>query len=813
MASRFFGFLGADPDKLQEQQRAVELSQRFEALDHAVARLEFDATGQLVECNTNAARLLGYSASDILRKGIAGIVEDGRNNPHLSALSSALSSAQQDAMGAKQSSECVLAIEQGRGGRVWVRFTCFAGALNDDMGAGVTALLADVTDTYAEQQEALQWRNSLDQGLGWLELDASGSVLSANTELLELLGCSLMELKGKRYSTLISQKSSENERHREVWRKLQTGQGQSEIIRLLSFDNNTIWVRNSYHPVMSADGVLERIVVMVHEETQEAIRNMRNQSYSNAIDHSQAVIEFSLDGNIIQANTNFLSVMGYSLDEVVGKHHSIFVDPQHRTSHEYAEFWAALRRGEFQSREFRRFAKDGREVWLQATYNPIYDLEGNIVNIVKFATDITHEKTRNSGFEARVTAISRSQAVIEFDMQGKILSANKNFLDVMGYELSDIQGRHHSMFVDASEVSGPEYSNFWKQLNAGEFFSGEFRRIAKNAKDVWIQASYNPIFDADGKPIKVVKFASDVTEQKQAFVEISEVLHALAAGDLTQRVKGHYQADLEQLKDALNNTLERLASFIEQIQEASSQVLLGTTEINAGNEDLSRRTESQASAIEETASTMEQMTAQINESASNALDASQTSSKTEAVAMEGKTIIKNTVTAMEEINESSRKIADIISTVDEIAFQTNLLALNAAVEAARAGEQGRGFAVVAGEVRNLAQRSASSAREISQLINDSAERVERGTRCAIESGETLESIVQHVLQTNGRVSEIAKAASEQRIGIEHINVAICSMDKATQQNSALMEEVASATSNMVQQVQSMQEAVVFFKTR
>jgi methyl-accepting chemotaxis protein len=235
---------------------------------------------------------------------------------------------------------------------------------------------------------------------------------------------------------------------------------------------------------------------------------------ANAIRKSQAVIEFEMDGKIITANQNFLDALGYRLEEIQGKHHSMFVAPDLRDSAAYRAFWANLNRGEYQSAEYKRLGKGGREVWIQASYNPIFDRNGKPCRVIKFATDITAQKMRSMEDAGKMAAIGRAQAVIEFNLDGTIITANDNFLKVVGYSLAEIQGKHHSMFVSPAERDGNAYREFWAKLNRGEFQSAEYKRLGKGGKEVWILASYNPILDDTGKPFKVVKFASDVTGQK-----------------------------------------------------------------------------------------------------------------------------------------------------------------------------------------------------------------------------------------------------------------------------------------------------------
>ncbi len=232
----------------------------------------------------------------------------------------------------------------------------------------------------------------------------------------------------------------------------------------------------------------------------------------HAINTSMAVIEFDLDGTVLTANQNFLSVMGYSLQEVQGKHHSMFVDEQYKVSQEYRDFWAKLNRGEYDAAEYRRVAKGGREVWIQASYNPIRDRTGRVAKVIKFASDITAQSQAMANFAGQVEAIGKSNAVIEFNMDGTILTANDNFLSVIGYSLDEIRGKHHAMFVDEAYGKSAEYTEFWAKLNRGEFHSDEFKRVGKNGKVCYIQATYNPIRGRDGRLVKVVKYATDSTD-------------------------------------------------------------------------------------------------------------------------------------------------------------------------------------------------------------------------------------------------------------------------------------------------------------
>jgi methyl-accepting chemotaxis protein len=532
-----------------------------------------------------------------------------------------------------------------------------------------------------------------------------------------------------------------------------------------------------------------------------------------AIGKSQAVIEFGLDGTILHANENFLRAMGYALDEIQGKHHRVFVEPEYGRSAAYHQFWQRLNEGKYETGEYKRLGKGGRAVWIQASYNPIFDPDGKPFKVVKYATDVTDQKVQNANFAGQIAAIGKSQAVIEFGLDGTILTANDNFLRGMGYTLDEVKGKHHRMFVDPEYARSPEYREFWQRLNAGEYQSGEYCRIGKGGREVWIQASYNPILDLNGKPYKVVKYATVITQQKQLYLQLTQVIEALSRGDLTVSMQGDFQGDHAALRDKMNATINSLATLVSQINQSVATVNDASNDIVEGNSNLNTRTQEQASSLEETAASLEELTATVKQNAVNATQANQLASSARTAAENGGTVVGSAVSAMTAITESSKKVADIIGVIEQIAFQTNMLALNAAVEAARAGDQGRGFAVVAAEVRTLAQRSASAAKEIKALIQDSQDKVEQGANLVDRSGRTLQEIVGSVKKVSDIIGEIDTASEQQSAGIEQINAAVAQMDKTTQQNAALVEEATAASESLTKQARNMAELVRFFRVR
>jgi methyl-accepting chemotaxis protein len=530
-----------------------------------------------------------------------------------------------------------------------------------------------------------------------------------------------------------------------------------------------------------------------------------------AFQKSQAIIEFSLNGEIITANENFCQALGYRLEEIKGQHHRMFVDPAEAASPAYADFWSKLRRGEFDAREYLRFGKGGREVWIEASYNPVV-VGGKVRKVVKIATDITSRKLKAIEDAGKVDSISRIQAVIEFKPSGEIVTANENFLTTLGYSLSEIKGKHHAMFCQDDYVRLDEYKRFWSDLAGGQYKSGEFKRIGKGGRAVYIQASYNPILDPAGRVVKVVKFATDVTLRVNAVEALASGLKELAAGNLDQTMTTAFPDDLVRIRDDFNSSIGRLRSAMDEISSNAFAIGSGANEIRSAADDLARRTEQQAASVEETAAALEQITTTVADSSKRAEEASRLVSRTKENAEKSGAVVQQAIAAMGAIENSSREISNIIGVIDDIAFQTNLLALNAGVEAARAGEAGKGFAVVAQEVRELAQRSANAAKEIKTLINTSSEQVKGGVGLVGQTGEVLTEIVGQVQDIDLNIRAIVESAREQATGLKEINEAVVTMDQGTQKNAAMVEESTAASHGLAREVSALNTLLATFKT-
>ncbi|MDU8600329.1 methyl-accepting chemotaxis protein [Pseudomonas syringae] len=416
---------------------------------------------------------------------------------------------------------------------------------------------------------------------------------------------------------------------------------------------------------------------------------------TSALEKSMAVVELSLDGKILRANDNFLAAMGYRAEELASKTHRDFCEPEMLRSREYADLWTSLKAGKFISGTFKRVGKNGHSVWLEASYNPVVDAQGNVVKVVKYALDVTARVMLENETNSKLAAVDRAMAICEFEPNGNVITANNNFLNVMGYALNEIKGKHHRTFCEPALVNSPEYAEFWRKLNHGEFIGDQFKRIGKQGRIVWLEATYNPVFDVDGKLYKIVKFASDITHR----VEKQE-------------------ADAHGASRAYHISAET-----EKVAEQGTLV------------------------IQDTAREMRQISENIGASAK----------------------------LVSQLGDRSEQITAIVNTIRGIADQTNLLALNAAIEAARAGDQGRGFAVVADEVRQLAGRTSGSTTEIAEMIG----KILAETREAVASmGATQEGAIRGVIladQAGQVIVQIRDGASD---AVEAVSMFANRMDEA-----------------------------------
>jgi len=516
-----------------------------------------------------------------------------------------------------------------------------------------------------------------------IEFNLDGTIITANKNFLDALGYRLDEIQGKHHSMFVPADQRDNAEYKAFWAALNRGEYQACEFKRIAKGGREVWIEASYNPVLDGNGKAVMVAKIATDITEKKVRSMTDASKIAAISRAQAVIEFKLDGTIVSANENFCKALGYSLAEIQGKHHSLFVAEADRNGTAYREFWAALNRGDYQAGEFKRIGKGGREVWILASYNPLLDENGKPYGVVKFATDVTAEKLKSADLAGQISAIDKAQAVIEFNMDGTIITANANFLGALGYSLAEIKGKHHSMFVEPSERDGAAYREFWAALNRGQYQAAEYKRIGKGGKEVYIQASYNPILDLNGKPFKVVKYATDTT--RQVLVRMGN---------------------------------ERVRGMMESVAAGSEELNASVREISAA---MTKSRETAMSAVEQVASADAQA---------------------------------------HRLTEAAQAMSGIIEMINSITGQINLLALNATIESARAGEAGRGFAVVASEVKSLANQARQATDKIGQEIG-SLNGISGDVVSALGSiKQAINNVSEYVTSTAAAVEEQSTVTNE-----------------------------------------------------
>ena len=603
----------------------------------------------------------------------------------------------------------------------------------DAKGRHIGAMLewADVT----ELKDRNGTLDAISKAMAIVEFNLDGMVRTANDNFLNAMGYSLEEIRGKHHSLFIEPSYRDSREYRAFWDKLGRGEYDSGEYKRIGKGGKEVWIQASYNPIMGLNGKPFKVVKYATDVTVQKLHNADFEGQIAAVGKAQAVIEFTLDGKVVAANDNFLKTLGYSLSEIKGQHHSMFVDSAYRDSVDYRLFWEKLGRGEYDAGEYKRIGKGGKEVWIQASYNPIMDLNGKPFKVVKYAIDVTVQKLRNADFEGQIAAVGKAQAVIEFGLDGKILFANDNFLKTLGYSLSEIKGQHHSMFVDTAYRESVDYRLFWDKLGRGEYDTGQYTRIGKGGREVWIQASYNPILDLNGKAFKVVKYATDVTaevvasqmlrqavEQAQGvtaaaaqgdlaqriplegksgpiaelckgvnvlmettsviLTDVGHAFGALAAGDLTQRIERDYKGTFAQLKADANATSERLAATIEDVVRIFGGIASG---------DLTQRIERDAEGVFDQLKTdanasCEKLTNIIQEvrSAANALTgaANQVSATAQSLSQSA----SEQASSVEETTASIDMMSASITQNSDNAKVTNGMATKASKEASDGGE-------------------------------------------------------------------------------------------------------------------------------
>ncbi len=685
-------------------------------------------------------------------------------------------------------------------------------ASKDETGDMLSAL-GSMRDKVKESQEIIV--QILEQSINAVvSIDDNNNITFFNAAAEALWGYKREEVIGKNVKILVP--DDIKPRHDEMVNANRTT-GQDKIVgtfrevQLFNKSGEELWANLSLSKVNVAGKIL--YTAFVNDITEEVKAREEFETLSlvaNETDNS--VIITGKEGLIEYVNPGFTRLSGYSSEQVMGKKPGSILQGKDTDADTVALIRDKIKKQEPFFGEILNYNAKGEPYWISLSINPVFDAKNQLERFISIQADVTDTKKASMESSYRLSAIDRSNTVLELDLNGRILSANKNLLHALGYaDAGEVVGKPMDQFLSSESEQRQAYAAMWQKCKQGGFYSDDFNLIGKDGCSIWISGSYNPILTYDGKVDRIVQYGINTTQRKEAIHAISTSLEKLSQGDLTSRVEGTFDDEFASVQKAFNTSVERLQNTVISIYDIADKVTEAANEVSVGAQATSQRAESAAATFEETASAIEDLTNSAQKNADGAMAASDKASVSAEATLKGQNVVELTVGSMEKIQGASKRIADIIGVINDISFQTNLLALNASVEAARAGEQGRGFSVVASEVRNLAQRSATSAKEINDLITDSRGKVNEGTELVDQSGSAFSEINDLITQVNNMITNISTASQEQLSGIKQINQSVSNLDQMTQQNVQVVEKTANASDAMLSQIKEMRSDLGFFK--
>ncbi len=682
-----------------------------------------------------------------------------------------------------------------------------------------------------------------------LELGLDGSILTANANFLDLLGYALKEIKGKHHQIFMDPAYVDSGEYQTMWTSIQQGKDAAGECRWLNKKGGEVWLQVSYNVIRDKTDEPVRVMQLARDVTGDKIvRLAREAEYkvlSDIVNITSIVSHADLRGNITDVNEKYIQVSQYNRDELIGSPHSITRHPDMPKS-TFKQVWNTIGHGKIFRGVIKNKAKDGTPYYVDAVIAPILGSNGKPKKYIGVRYDITEQEIERHNMKGILDAIDASYAYIEFDPDGHVLTANENFLKLFGYQKEEVVGKHHRLFIESGYEKSRDYQKFWEDLRGGQGYSNVFSRVRKSGDRVWLQGTYAPVKDEMGQVVKVVKIATDITQQvntetdyKNRVKEYSEFIGKVAGGDLRQRADASGGNELSMIGGNLNAMVESLTGITRQIDEANNSLLSAVGQIQSTVNTQAAGASQQAAAVGEIVVTLEEVRSTSAQNLTKAKQLGEVAERVRREGAQGQQVFEQTVAGMEVIrerveniantilalSEQTQQIGEITDVVSNIAQQSKMLALNASIEAAKAGDAGKGFAVVAAEVKELAIQSQQSTAQVQKILQDirratdravmateeGNKRVDAGVILVEKSGEMMRQLSEVIDETVRASKQIVAAVQQEVVGIDQVSTSMNEINKVTSQFVSSTQQTKEAATNMNKVAERLQECVSVYK--